>query len=162
MSVCPSDSTFVRPYGTTRLTLDGFSWNLIFGFFLNLSWKFKFHQNLLRTEVLYIKTNIQSYLLQFFSEWEIFQKSCRESRNTHFMFSNIFKPCRYWDKVEKYYRAGHVTGDNMAHAHCMLDTKGCKHTLRICNTHCFSTSTIVARTRLIVTEKFNDFFLKLQ
>jgi hypothetical protein len=39
----------------------------------------------------------------------------------------------------------------MAHAHCMLHTEGYKDTLRICNTHCFSTATMVARTRLIVT-----------
>ena len=39
----------------------------------------------------------------------------------------------------------------MAHAHCMLDTYGYKHTLMICNTHCFSTAIMVARTRLNVT-----------
>jgi hypothetical protein len=31
-------------------------------------------------------------------------------------------------------------------AHCRLDTKVYKHTLRICNSYCFSTATIVART----------------
>jgi hypothetical protein len=30
--------------------------------------------------------------------------------------------------VEKYGRAGQITDDNMAHAHCMLDTKGYKYT----------------------------------
>ena len=39
----------------------------------------------------------------------------------------------------------------MAHAHYMLDTYGYKHALTICNTYCFSTATMVARTRLIVT-----------
>ena len=38
----------------------------------------------------------------------------------------------------------------MAHAHCMLDTKGYKRTLRICNTDFFSTATMVARTCLNV------------
>ena len=33
------------------------------------------------------------------------------------------------DKVEIYCRAGQVTDDNMAHAHCMLDTQDYKHTL---------------------------------
>ena len=34
----------VRPHGTTRLTMDGFSWNLIFEYFFeNLSRKFDFH-----------------------------------------------------------------------------------------------------------------------
>jgi len=27
-----------------------------------------------------------------------------------------------WDNMEKYGRAGQGTDDNMAHAHCMLDT----------------------------------------
>jgi hypothetical protein len=39
----------------------------------------------------------------------------------------------------------------MAHAECRLNTYGYKCTLRICNTYCFSTATIVARTRLNVT-----------
>jgi len=39
------------------------------------------------------------------------------------MFNNIFqKQRRLWDKVEKYCSAGQATDDNMAHAHCMLDT----------------------------------------
>jgi len=28
----------------------------------------------------------------------------------------------FWDNVEKYCRAEQATADNMAHAHCMLDT----------------------------------------
>ena len=39
----------------------------------------------------------------------------------------------------------------MAHAHCMVDTEDCKHTLGMCNTYCFTTATVVARTRLSVT-----------
>jgi hypothetical protein len=53
--------------------------------------------------------------------------------------------------VEKYCRAGQTTDDDMAHAHCMLDTQGYKHLLRICNTHCSSTTTVVARTPLNIT-----------
>jgi len=33
----------------------------------------------------------------------------------------FFKPCRLYDNVEKYCRAGQATDDNIAHAHCMLD-----------------------------------------
>jgi hypothetical protein len=33
----------------------------------------------------------------------------------------------------------------------MLHTQGCSHTLRICNTFCSPTATMVERTRLIVT-----------
>jgi len=51
----------------------------------------------------------------------------------------------------KYSRTGQGKDDNMAYAHCMLDTYSYKHTLRICNTYCFSTSLMVSRTRLNVT-----------
>ena len=46
------------------------------------------------------------------------------------------------------------TDDNVVHMQCMLDTYGYKHTVRICNTHCFSTATMVARKRLNVTLHF--------
>ena len=52
--------------------------------------------------------------------------------------------------VEKYFRTGQGKDDNMAYAHCMLDTYGYKHTLRIYNTYSFSTTTMVARTCLSV------------
>jgi len=52
-------------------------------------------------------------------------KSWRENRNTFF-----FLFCRLGDNVEKYCRAEQATDDNMAQAHCMLDTEGYKHTLR--------------------------------
>jgi len=44
-----------------------------------------------------------------------------------------------------------ATNDNMAHAHCMLHNPDYKYTFRLCNTHCFSTATMVAQTRLNVT-----------
>jgi len=43
------------------------------------------------------------------------------------------------------------TDNNMAHAHFTLGTKVYKHTLTICNTYCFFSTTVVARTRLTVT-----------
>jgi len=52
-----------------------------------------------------------------------------------------------WDNVEKYSRAGQATDDNVEHANCMMDAQGYKHALRMCNTLCFSTATVVARTR---------------
>ena len=51
-----------------------------------------------------------------------------------------------WDNVEKYCRAGQATHDNTAHALCMLSNKGHRKTLRICNTYCFFTATVVSRT----------------
>jgi hypothetical protein len=63
--------------------------------------------------------------------------------------------------VEKYCRAGQATDDNTAHAHCILDNLGYKHTLRICNTYCFSTATLVARTHLSVTLDVHCVFCSL-
>jgi len=52
-----------------------------------------------------------------------------------------------WEKP----RIGQATDENMAHEHCMMDTYGYKHILIVCNTYCFSISTMVARTHLNVT-----------
>jgi hypothetical protein len=61
------------------------------------------------------------------------QKLQRQSKRTHctqyFFFPR--KSCSLWDHVEKYGTA--------------------RHTLTICNTYCFSTATMVTRTRLSVT-----------
>ena len=65
------------------------------------------------------------------------------------MFKNFF----FFENravYEKYCTTGQATDDNMA-AHCMLDTKGYRHTLRICNTYCLSITAKVARTRLDFT-----------
>ena len=61
--------------------------------------------------------------------------------------------CRLWHNVEKYGRglAGHRWQHDTTHALFVLDNQGYKHTLRICNTFCFSTAKMVARTRLNVT-----------
>jgi hypothetical protein len=45
-----------------------------------------------------------------------------ENKNTHFILLFFRKSCRLWDMVEKYRTAGQATDDNMAHAHCILDT----------------------------------------
>ena len=50
-------------------------------------------------------------------------KSCRERQTTHSRFKNFFRTtCPLSDNVEKYCRAVQATDDNVAHAHCMLDT----------------------------------------
>jgi hypothetical protein len=53
--------------------------------------------------------------------------------------------------MEKYCRSGLATDNNMAHTNCMLGTQGYKHTVGMCNIYCFSTTTMVAQTRLSVT-----------
>jgi len=76
-------------------------------------------------------------------------KVVEKIQNTHLLFKNCSrKSCRLWDNAQKYGRARQATDDDMAHAHCTLDSWGYKHTLRICNTYCFSTVTVVSRTRL--------------
>ena len=79
-----------------------------------------------------------------------FQTKVAEKIKTHFLFSNFFSKIlpNLWDNVEKIVQA---TDGNMTHVRCMLDTYSYKHTLRICNTYCFSTATMVALTRLNVT-----------
>jgi len=85
------------------------------------------------------------------------EKSCRENQNTHFMYYAFFfffffsKIVLLWDNVEKYYRVGQATDDNLGHVYCMLATEGYKHTLIQCNTYYFSTATMVAQTGLSVT-----------
>ena len=79
-------------------------------------------------------------------------KSCRENKKILFMWSSPPpKSCCLGDYVERYGRAGQATNDSMTHAHFMLDTQGYKHTLNSCNTRCFSTTTMVATTRLNIT-----------
>jgi len=43
--------------------------------------------------------------------------------------------------VAKYSTAGQTTDENMGHAHCVIDIKGCKLTLTKYNNYCFSTAT---------------------
>jgi hypothetical protein len=50
-----------------------------------------------------------------------------------------------------YTQTDHRWQYNMTHAYFIMDTQGYRHTLRICNTYCFSTATVLARTRLNVT-----------
>ena len=61
------------------------------------------------------------------------------------------KSCLWRGNVEKFCTTGHATDDNMAHAHCMLYISDCKHTLRIRNTYCSFTATMVTRRHLNVT-----------
>ena len=61
------------------------------------------------------------------------------------------------DNAKKYCRVGQATDDNTSL--CNLYNWGYKHTLRICNSHFFSTAKIVPRTRLSVTWYVHCFFL---
>jgi len=88
----------VCPHGTTRLTLDGFSWNLIL-YFENLSWKLKFHYKLRKingtlqedqhTFFFYLSRSI---LLRMRN---VSDRNCRENQNAHFVSSNFFFSFEY-------------------------------------------------------------------
>jgi hypothetical protein len=107
----------------------------------------------------------------------VLDKSCRESENTHRLFSNFFfrKSHRLWNNVEKYSGDRGATNDltiwrirvacwiskatcTYAHAHAhapgyshaRTHAQACAHR-PICNTYCVSTATMVSWTRLIVT-----------
>ena len=85
-----------------------------------LSRKLQFHQNLTR-----IRGTLHDDKYTFFFISRSFlprmrnvsDKRCRETQNTHFVFSVFFKSCRLWNNVEKYFRPGQATDDN---------TEGCK------------------------------------
>ena len=75
-------------------------------------------------------------------------KICRANQNTCFMLFNVFlNSYRLWYNEERYCSDGQITNGHLchcvAHVHCILDTYGYKHILRISNTYCFSTPTMV-------------------
>ena len=98
--------------------------------------------------------SISPSFIYLFLGWIIFQTDVAEKLETHILCSRICflfrKSCSLWDNVGKC-RVRQATDDNMAHAHCMLDNWGYKCTHRLCNSHCFSTTTMVTRTPLSVT-----------
>jgi hypothetical protein len=92
----------VRPHGTTRNSLDGFSWNLIFEYFFeNMLRKFKFHLNPTRIYI-YDYGDFISYSVLLTMK-HVSDKSCREKQSRHFMVNNVFrKSFHLWDTVGKY------------------------------------------------------------
>jgi hypothetical protein len=49
-------------------------------------------------------------------------KSCRENKNTHFMFHDFSrKSCRSRENVGRFGGAKEAADDNVAHAPCVLD-----------------------------------------
>ena len=128
----------------------------IWVFFENLSRKFNFHENLtiitgtLHEDQYTLLIISRSFLLKMRNASD----KSGTGNQTHILCSiNFFilKSCLLWDNVEKYFRDGQATDDSMAHTYCMLDTQGYRHTLTICNIFCFSTTTVVARTRRNIT-----------
>ena len=78
-------------------------------------------------------------------------KNCRWN-HTKYLCSITFWKSAFYDIRLKNMKSQtvHRWQYNTAYAHCMLDNYGYRHTLRICNTYCFSMSTVVAGKRLNV------------
>jgi hypothetical protein len=86
----------------------------------------------------------------------ISDKSCRDYQNTLFMFSNFFfsKIVTLWDNVEKCGGARQAKDNSLIRRmrFAWWTTKATHtHTFRTCNSHCFSTVTVVSPSRLIFT-----------
>jgi hypothetical protein len=82
-------------------------------------------------------------------------KRCTENQNTHFVFSSFFffrKSCRFekiWKNTVE--RGGPQMTIWRMRIECWIPKATYTHTLRLSNTHCFSSTTMGARTRLNVT-----------
>ena len=149
-SVCLS----VRAHGTTWLPLDGVRkiWylNIFPKSFEKVQFSLKFmtiitgslrkdqYRFILMSGLILRRTRNVSY------------KSCRENRsNISYWVTYSRKSCRLWANMEN--RARQTTYDNIIRHirfECWI-TKDA-NTLRICNTYCFSTATVVSRTGQIV------------
>jgi hypothetical protein len=82
---------YVRPHGTTRLPLDGFSWNLILGAFSKVCWE---NSRIAGTTI----AHSWKYLAHFFLEREMFHTKAVEKIETHIFYSVFFflKSCHLW------------------------------------------------------------------
>jgi hypothetical protein len=92
----------VRPNGTTRLQLDGFSWNLIFEDFSKICQEnSSFIKIRKECRVLYMKTSIHFFITSrsvLLRMGNVADKSCRENRNKHFGFSvTFFENCAVYE-----------------------------------------------------------------
>jgi hypothetical protein len=92
---------------------------------------------------------IWSYLAQFFLEWKMLPTKVVEIK-THILCSIFFFENRavYEITCKNIKKPGRSRMTIQRLCNYMLDAYGCRHTLTICNTYCFSTATMTARTRL--------------
>jgi hypothetical protein len=99
LSLCPSAWNISAPTG--RIFIKFYIWEL----FRHLSRKFKFHSNLTRVTG---TLHEDRYKLMIKSSWilhterNISPRSCRENRNTHFMFNNFPKNVALHEIMWKY------------------------------------------------------------
>jgi len=115
----------VCQYGTDRLPLDIFSWNIIFEDFSKICFE---NSSLIKNLTGMTGTLHEDVDTFMISQWILHRminassRSCKENQNIHFMFSNppLWKLCHLWDNVEKFGRARQA-----AHDKVMLRIKIC-------------------------------------
>jgi len=157
ISFLMSVRTSVCPHRTTRLPLDGDSWNVTFEYFSkNCRQNSRLIKIWQEKRLLYKKINIRicfwSYLTQFFLECEMVLITVLEEIKTRFVFNNFFfrNSCLFeitwkiwWsglDHRQKYCAFALNSGFLWLQI----------HTFMLWITQCFFTATMVARTRLTV------------
>jgi hypothetical protein len=154
-SVCPSAWNSSAPTERILMKLD------MCAFFENLLRKFKFQQNLTRTtgtlhEDVFTFMTISRWIL--LKMRNVLDKSCRENKNTHFMFNNFFpktapftrecQKCGAWGTTdvatwgirEAYWISKATRTDMHTPARPGARTRTQTHT---CNISCLSTATMV-------------------
>ena len=101
--------------------------------------------------VLHMKTYVHlwQYLVQFFSQWWMFQTKIVQKIGTHILCWITFfqKSCHLWDNVEKYVQPGRPQM-TIQYGACALHVVHLRlHTQRLCIYYCFSTATMFRRKR---------------
>jgi hypothetical protein len=150
MSVRPSHSAIGLPLGWFSRNFD------IWVFFKNLSGKFRFYSNQIKNNgnftwrPVYIFYHISLICFQN-DKW--FKLKCGENQNTHMLYSVSFisKIALFMRFMEKCGRTGQATDGSVTRVHRTLDAES---SLRVCNTHCFSTATEMARKHLHITLRY--------
>jgi hypothetical protein len=128
--------------GTTQLPLNGPSWNLIFEYISKICSE---NSSFIKMWQDYMKTNIHfwSYLLHYFTEWEMFQTKVVEKIKTHFVFKNFFLIVPFMRSCSTCQATNNIW---CIHTACWIPMS--KNTLRISNTYCFSYAKLVAQTHI--------------
>jgi len=107
MSVRPP----LLPHGTSRLPLDGFSWNLMFEYFSTLSKEnLRSIKVLPKQRVIYMKTISRSILLRMRN---VSDKIRRENQNTFCVQYLFQRTLNFCDNVWKYVTAGQATDEGI-------------------------------------------------
>jgi hypothetical protein len=126
-------------------------------FFQTLSRIFKFYLNPTRITGTLHEDRYTFMIISgsFFLEWEKFRRKFVEKVKTHILLSIPFflKLYHLWGNGERFCRAERATTIWRIRVACWITkaTHPHTHTHAVCNIYCFSTATMVARTRLIIS-----------